>query len=499
MSSEATPIDRATSRSTNATDNLAAVQREAGESDDGTTLQRKLSLIELIALGVGAIVGAGIFVTTGEVAAHHAGPAIVLSFLLGAGACMCAALCYAEYSAMMPVSGSAYSYASATFGERVGWVVGWCLILEYLMAGSTVAIGWSGYLGSLLQSGGLTIPAALTAAPVAVSSTGEFILTGSVMNLPAAALLTLLTILALGGVRLSVRATAVLVSIKLAILLLFIVCGAFFVNPAHWQPFLPANTGEFGEFGWSGVVRGAGIIFYAYLGFDAVSTAGRETRNPQRNMPLGIIGSLVLCTVIYIAFSLVLTGLAPYSALGVPNPISVALSYAGEQLHFLKIGIEIAALVGLTSVLLVLLYAQSRVIFAFAKHGLVPQSLAKLGKRSKAPTNAVLSCGVFMTVAAGLLPIQAVSQLISMGTLTAFLVVCCGVLVLRVRQPDLQRPVRIPWAPVVCVLGMLTCGYLMVSMSTSTWTRFAAWVALGLVIYQLYGKRSAERARRQLG
>jgi basic amino acid/polyamine antiporter, APA family len=474
---------------------LANIQREADEQDGAGTLQRRLSPIQLIVLGVGAIIGAGIFVTTGEVAAHFTGPAIVLSFVLAAGCCLCAALCYAEYAAMMPVSGSAFAYATATFGERAGWTVGWCLILEYLMAAATVAIGWSGYFGALLESAGIHLAPALTASPVAFDANGNLTFTGAWLNAPAAILLCLLTALGLGGIRLSVRVTAGLVGIKLLVLLLFIGFGAFFVDPANWDPFLPENTGTPGEFGWSGVVRGAAVIFYAYLGFDAVSTAARETRNPQRNMPIGIIGSLALCTAIYIAFSLVLTGLAPYTALAAPNPVSVALSYAGEQLQFLKIGIELAASIGLVSVLMVLMYAQSRVIFAFARNGLAPAGLGKVGSRSNAPYNAVLLCGVVAILCAGLLPIDVLSQLISMGTLTAFVVVCLGVLVLRYRMPDLERPVRTPFAPFVCTAGAASCGYLMLSMSGATWWRFLAWVAVGLAIYELYGRRHAARLR----
>lgn len=468
---------------------LARAQRSATQRDDARTLQRLLSAPQLIVLGIGAIVGAGIFVSTGLVAAQHTGPAIVYSFAIAGLGCLCAALCYAEFAALVPVSGSAYTYVSAAFGQGCGWMIGWCLLLEYLMAAANVAVGWSGYLGSLLGSFGLSIPPGWSSPAFVVSAAHGMIRTGAVVNLPAVAVLGVLTALLSRGVRLSVRASAVLVAIKLAVITLFVVFGAAHVVRANWHPFVPPNSGAFGAFGWSGVLQGAGMIFYAYLGFDTVAAAARETRNPQRAVPIGILGSLFGCTVIYIAFALVLTGLAPYRALGAPNPVSVALSYAGPQLHFLKLAVEIGAVVGLTSVVLVLLYAQSRVIYAMAQDRLVPQVFCRVDPATRSPSVAVIVCGVVAAAAAGLFSIDVLSELISMGTLCAFVFVCAGVLYLRIARPVLDRPFRVPAAPLVCILGVVICGYLMIGLPAGTWWRFVSWLAIGAAIYLLYGRR----------
>jgi APA family basic amino acid/polyamine antiporter len=477
-------------------DNLDDVRRRAAERDGPQTLQRTLTSWQLMTLGVGAIIGAGIFVATGTVAANHAGPAVVLSFLLAASACLCAGLCYAEFAAMMPLSGSAYSYVYATFGRTTAWVIGWCLILEYLMAAATVAVSWSGYLVGLLSSLGITVSPQLSSPPFSLSTTRVLGATGAVLNVPAIVLLGSVTLLLIAGVRLSIRTTSLLVAIKLTVIALFIVCGAFFVEPRHWQPFLPPNTGQFGEFGWSGVVRGAAVVFYADLGFDTVSTAARETRNPQRSMPIGIVGSLLFCTAVYIAFSLVLTGLAPYSALAAPNPVSVALDYAGPPLHFLKIAVEVGVVVGLTSVVIALLYGQSRILYGMSQDGLVPRAFCKIRSRSNTPYASVLACGILAAAAAGLFPVEVLGELISIGTLCAFVFVCAAVLFLRVTRPELERPFRTPFAPLVCVAGVLICGYLMVGLPAATWLRFLAWLAIGMGIYLAYGRRRSAQAAR---
>ena len=471
-----------------AADNLTDLRARAGESDGPETLQRLLSAKQLIVLGIGAIVGAGIFVATGTVAAHNAGPAIVLSFLIAAAGCLCAALCYAEFAAMVPVSGSAYSYVYAAFGQGAAWLIGWCLILEYLMAAANVAVGWSAYFIALLRSLGVAINPAMSSSPLAAASHG-LIATGAVCNVPAILLLTAVTAVLAGGVRMSARANAVLVVAKLLVITLFVICGSFYVHPANWHPFVPENTGRLGEFGGSGVVRGAAAIFYAYLGFDTVSTAARETRDAQRSMPLGIIGSLLLCTMIYIAFSLVLTGLAPYRVLGVPNPASVALDYAGPGLYFVKVAVEIGAVLGLTSVALVLLYGQSRILFAMAQDGVVPAAFGHIRTRTRAPFIAIVACGVLAALTAGLLPTEVLGELISIGTLTAFVFVCGGVLYLRITCPEVHRPFRTPCAPVVCVAGMVICGYLIAMLPPATWWRFLAWIAVGAAIFLLYGRR----------
>jgi basic amino acid/polyamine antiporter, APA family len=470
---------------------LEHVLKRSREQDSAYTLQRTLTSPQLVALGIGATVGAGIFVATGIVAAQHTGPAIVLSFLVAAVACLCAGFCYAELAAMVPVSGSAYSYVYASFGPTVAWLIGWCLTLEYLMAAANVAVGWAGYFCALAQSIGIPISPRIAAPPFAVIVGSGLVKTSSFLNAPAIGILTALTLLLLRGVRLSVQMNAFLVAIKLAVILLFIICGAFFIHPANWHPFLPNNTGIFGEFGWSGVLQGAGMVFYAYLGFDTVSTAARETHNPQRSMPIGIIGSLVLTTVVYIAFSFVLTGLAPYRALAVASPVSAALDHAGPSLRFLKVAVEIGAVVGLTSVVLVLLFGQSRILFAMAQDGLVPAVFGKVGAHSKAPYAALFMCGSMATFAAGFLPVDVLGELVSIGTLFAFMFVCSSVLFLRLTKPNLPRPFRTPAAPLVCVFGILICGYLIFGLPHATWWRFLLWLALGGAIYLIYGHRKA--------
>lgn len=476
----------------NSNSNLSAVRRQALESDGPQTLQRTLGTSQLVLLGVGAIIGAGIFVATGTVAANNAGPAIVISLVLAAAACMCAGLCYAEFAAMMPVAGSAYSYVYATFGREAGWMIGWCLMLEYLMSAAIVAVGWSGYFSTLLHSLGFTIPAAIASPPFVISPTGVAA-TGAVINAPAVLLLAGVTALLIKGVRLSVRMNATLVAIKLSIIALFIVFAAPHIDTSNWQPFVPPNRGQFGELGWSGVLRGAGIIFYAYLGFDMVSAAAREARNPQRSMPYAIVGALALSTLIYIAFTLVLTGLAPYYMLGVPNPVSAALDHAGTHLQALKLIVEIGAVVGLTSVVLVILFGQSRILYALARDGLIPAAFGRISASSGVPLTSVLTCGIVATLAAGLLPIEVLGELISIGTLTAFAFVCAAVLVLRITRPDIERPFRTPFAPLICTAGTVICIYLMSVLPGATWRRFAAWLLLGIAIYVFVGARAARR------
>lgn len=473
---------------------IAASRRQVDEPDGPLTLQRTLSSGQLILLGIGAIVGAGIFVSTGTVAAVYAGPAIVISFVLAGLGCLCAGLCYAEFAAMLPASGSAYSYVFAAFGRVPAWLIGWCLLLEYLMAAANVAVGWSGYAQGFLSSLGLQLPMALSASPLAIDARGAVILSGAWINVPAVLILGGIALLLSRGVRLTVGVNTALVTLKLAILALFVTCGAFFIDPANWSPFLPPNLGHFGEFGWSGVVRGAGVIFYAYLGFDTVSTAARETRNPQLSLPIAIIGSLLICTVVYILFALVLTGIAPYRILHVANPISAALAHAGDRLLFLKVAVEIAALVGLTSVMLVLLYGQSRILYAMAQDGLVPSKLGRIAASSHAPQLAIVSGAAIAILAAGWLPMDVLAELISIGTLCAFIFVCIAVLVLRVRRPDLRRPFRVPAVWAIAPAGVAICGYLVAGLPAGTWMRFGAWTVLGLGFYAGYGRKRSSTA-----
>ena len=441
-------------------------------------LRRALGPGALVLLGIGAIIGAGIFVMTGQVAAQHAGPGLIISMGLAAVACTLAGLCYAELASMIPVAGSAYTYAYATLGELVAWIIGWDLVLEYALASSTVAIGWSATIVSLLADAGIALPGGITAAP---------------FNLPAALVILLITGLLVLGVKESARTNTIIVVVKLAVLLMFIVAGSFFVKPELWTPVVPPNTGTFGEFGWSGILRGAGIIFFAYIGFDAVSTAAQEAKNPQRDMPRGILGSLVVCTVLYVAVALVLLGIVDYRQLNVASPISVGIDATG--LTWLSPIIKIGAIAGMFSVMLVNLLAQPRIFFSMARDGLLPSWAAKVHPRFGTPHVTTMITGVIVAIAAATLPLNVLGQLVSMGTLLAFGIVCVGVLVLRRTDPALPRPFRAPLSPWLPAAGAAICLYLMLALPLATWLRLAVWLAAGLAIYFIFGRRNALRVR----
>ena len=411
------------------------------EANEGPALKRQLGPLQLILMGVGVTIGAGIFVITGTAAAQFAGPSIVLSFVIASVGCGFAALCYAEFASLMPVSGSAYSYAYATLGEVIAWVIGWNLIMEYVFAGSYIAVGWSGYCASLLHSAGVTLPAALSAAPIAVDSTG-LKLTGSVINLPAIVIALVAMLVARRGIGVSAAVNATIVALKVGVLVLFLICGAAYVRVDNWRPFIPPNTGHFGQFGLSGVLRGAAVVFVAYLGFDAVSTTAQETRRPQRDLPIGILGSLAICTVLYVAVSLVLTGLTSYHNLDVPNPLSVALRAVGGRLDFLTPFVDLAAVCGLASVLLVLMLAQPRILLAMGRDGLLPAAFGAIHPKFHTPSFGTVVAGCAVMVLSGLFPIDVLVQLVSLGTLTVFIAVCAGVIVLRRTRPELVRPFK---------------------------------------------------------
>jgi APA family basic amino acid/polyamine antiporter len=482
---------------------VADLQLEATQEH----LRRAIGPGNLTALGVGAIIGAGIFVLTGQAAAKYAGPAIVYSFLLAGLACAFAGLCYAEFSAMIPLAGSAYTYGYATLGELFAWIIGWDLILEYLFASATVAVGWSGYVVSLLKDWGITIPPEYAAAPydhVAPTDAGlnvwrifteGWTATGAVLNVPAMVIVALVTILLVVGIKESARFNNVIVAVKMAVILAFIGFGAFYVSSANWEPFVPPAEGD-GRFGWGGILRGAGVIFFAYIGFDAVSTAAQEVENPQRNMPIGILASLAICTVLYVAVSLVLTGLVDYRQLNVPDPIAVGIDAAGPGLAWLRPIVKIGAVAGLSSVILVMLLGQPRIFFTMARDGLLPPIFGDVHPRFRTPWVASILTGGTAMVVAGLFPIGLLGELVSIGTLLAFVIVCAGVLVLRYTDPDIHRPFRVPFVPVVPVLGVFSCGYLMYGLPVDTWARLFVWMALGLAIYFLYGRRHSKlRAR----
>ena len=467
------------------------------------SLKRVLGPVNLVLLGIGAVIGAGIFVLTGQAAASYAGPAIVISFLLAGTACALAGLCYAEFAAMIPIAGSAYTYGYATLGELFAWIIGWDLILEYLFAASTVAVGWSGYVVSFLRDFGIVIPAQYTSAPYAHAAPADAGLniwrlftegwstTGAVLNVPAMFIVGLLTVLLIVGISESATFNNLAVVIKVTVVLLFIAFGLAYINADNWKPFVPAAEGP-GQYGWDGIVRGAGVIFFAYIGFDAVSTAAQETRNPQKDMPIGILGSLAICTVLYIAVALVLTGIVHYSQLNVPDPIAVGINAAGEQLSWLRPIIKIGAIAGLSSVILVMLLGQPRIFYTMSQDGLLPPVFSSVHPRFRTPWVATALTGAVAMTFAGLLPIGLLGELVSIGTLLAFAIVCAGVLVLRYTDPERPRPFRTPLVPLVPLAGIGACLYLMLGLPVDTWARLIVWMGLGLAIYFLYGKRHSK-------
>jgi APA family basic amino acid/polyamine antiporter len=455
-------------------------------------LERTLGPWNLLALGIGAIIGAGIFVITGTAAAQYAGPAIMLSFVLGAVACAFVGLCYTEFATLIPISGSAYTYAYATLGELIAWIIGWDLILEYSMVAATVSVGWSGYIVSLLGDLGLHLPPALTASPGTVVQAADGSSVTAVFNLPAFAVVAALTVLLIVGVKESARVNVIIVIIKVAVVLVFIAAGAAFVVTANWHPFIPDNTGTFGQFGWTGILRGAAVVFFAYIGFDAVSTAAQEARNPQKHMPIGILGSLVVCTILYMAVAAVLTGLVPYPQLNVPDPIAKGIDATG--IGWLAVLVKIGALLGLTSVILVFLYGQSRIFFTMAGDGLLPPVFRKVHQRYRTPYLGHLILGLAVGIVGGLVPIGILGELVSIGTLFAFVVVCAGIIYLRRAQPDLARPFRCPAVPAVPIAGIACCLILMIGLPWDTWVRLVVWLAIGFVIYFGYSRRHSTLA-----
>jgi APA family basic amino acid/polyamine antiporter len=467
------------------------------------SLKRALGPINLTSLGVGAIIGAGIFVLTGKAAANYAGPAIVISFVLAGLACAFAGLCYAEFSAMIPVAGSAYTYGYATLGEFLAWIIGWDLILEYLFAASTVAAGWSEYVVSFLHEFGIHIPAAFTSAPYNHTAppdagwniwrlfTEGWVNTGAVLNVPAMLVVAVITVLLVVGIKESANFNNVVVAIKVSVILAFLAVGVAYINSANWHPFIPPAEGP-GKYGWSGVLRAAGVIFFAYIGFDAVSTAAQEAKRPQRDMPIGILGSLAICTVLYIAVALVLTGIISYTQLNVGAPVAVAVDSLGKGVAWLRPIIKIGAIAGLSSVILVMLLGQPRIFYTMSKDGLLPPMFSVVHPRFRTPWLAQILTGLLAMLMAGLFPIGLLGELVSIGTLLAFAIVCAGVLVLRFTDPQIPRPFRTPMVNLVAPLGVLFCGYLMYGLPPDTWARLIVWMLIGLVIYFGYSRRHSK-------
>ncbi|OKP92406.1 amino acid permease [Paenibacillus sp. P32E] len=445
----------------------------APASAEGVKLSKTLGALDLTMLGVGAIIGTGIFVMTGVAAAEHAGPALVLSFVLAGIACVLSALCYSEFASTIPVSGSAYAYSYVAFGELLAWILGWDLVLEYGVAAAAVSSGWSGYFQGLLDGFGLHLPTALSGAYNADK--------GTFINLPAIIIILLISFLLTRGVKETARFNAIMVIIKLTVVILFIVTGVFYVKPENWTPFMP--------FGLHGVVNGAATVFFAYIGFDALSTAAEEVKRPQRDLPIGIISSLAICTVLYIVVSLVLTGIVPYQSLNVSDPVSFALRFVDQNM--IAGLISVGAIAGMTTVLLVLLFGQTRLMFAISRDGLLPQTLSKVSSKTHTPVRSTWMVGGIIAVVTGFVPLDRLANLTSIGTLFAFLVVSLGVIALRYTHPNLKRGFKVPWVPVIPLLSAAACGYLMYNLGRDTWIGFVIWLVIGLIIYALYGyKRS---------
>jgi APA family basic amino acid/polyamine antiporter len=462
------------------------------EAERGT-LRRVLGPLNLTALGIGSIIGTGIFVLTGTAASMHAGPALVLSMIIAAVACAFAGLCYAELASMIPVAGSAYTYAYATVGELVAWIIGWDLVLEYALSASTIAVGWSGYFVSLMGDIGIHIPGALATAPGTMITMPDGSTVAGVFNLPATIVTLLVSGLLIVGIKESANANAVLVVVKSLVLVLFVVAGAAYVNRENLTPFIPPNTGEFGSFGWSGVLRGAAVIFFAFIGFDAVSTAAQEAKNPQRDMPIGILASLAICTVLYIAVAIVLTGIVHYDRLDTASPLAVGIDATG--LTWLSPVIKVSALFGMFSTMVVQLIGQTRIFYSMSRDGLLPPMFGRIHPRFRTPWLSTMVTAAVIAVAAGLLPITVLGQLVSMGTLLAFVLACIGILILRRTAPHLERPFRTPWMPWVPIFGAAVCLLQMLSLPWATWERLFIWLALGLAVYFLYGRRRAASVR----
>ncbi|MFZ0006637.1 MAG: amino acid permease [Steroidobacteraceae bacterium] len=457
-------------------------------------LKQVLSARALIAIGLGATIGSGIFVLTGTVAANHSGPAITLSLLIAAFGGGLAAMCYSEFAAFLPVPGSAYSYTYATLGEALAWFIGWNLLLEYAISASAVAVSWSAYVVSLLGDAHISLPAALVNAPLGLDAHEHVVRTGALINVPAVLIIAAMTALLYFGVRGSAGANSVMVSLKVGIIVIIVIAGLKFVDAANWKPYIPPNTGTFGHFGWSGVLRGAAIIFFSYVGFDTASTTTLEARNPQRDLPIGILGALIISAVLYVAMATILTGMVPFQKLDSDAPVAVALD-AHRQLSWLSPVLKVGVIAGMTSVILTSLLGQPRILLSMADDGLLPPAVSRCHPRFKTPHVATVWTGVFAAAIAAVFPLDLLADLISMGILLAFAVVCAGVLVLRRTRPDAHRPFRVPWAPVTCVLGTVFCLGMTLTLSLENWMRLVIWTALGMSIYAFYGFKHSHLRR----
>ena len=475
-------------------DRLLVKKTDFSDADaaEGPCLKRTLGPWGLTALGIGAVIGGGIFVITGQAAAEHAGPAIVLCFIMAAVCCSFTALCYAEFATLIPMSGSSYSYAYATLGELVAWFIGWNMVLEYGVSASAVAVSWTGYFTSLLDHFGIHLPASLTNAPLAFTD-NHLVVTGALINLPAVAIVLALTWVCYVGIKESSGANLAMVILKVALIVIVIVVGAHYVNPAYWHPFIPENQGP-EKYGWAGIMRASTLVFFAYIGFEATSTAAQEAKNPQRDLPISTLVSLAVCTVLYIGMAAVITGLLPFDQLGTSEPVVTAVK-AHPQLNWLRWVVEIGALIGLSSVVLVMIIAQPRIFMIMGNDGLLPPVFAKIHPRYKTPHINTVITGIGIAALAAVFPLDVLGDLVSMGTLIAFVAVCAGVLILRYTRPDLPRTFRVPWAPVICTLGVLCCLGLLYWENWYQWLLMGIWTAIGLAIYFGYGYRHSRLRR----
>jgi len=458
----------------------------AADNTHGVALQRTLGPWGLTALGIGAVIGGGIFVITGQAAAEHAGPAIILAFVIAAICCSFTALCYAEFATLIPMSGSSYSYAYASLGELLAWFIGWNMVAEYGISASAVAASWTGYFTSLLDHMGLHLPVALTEAPLAFTK-GGLVVTGHLFNLPAVAIVMALTWLCYIGIRESSGLNALMVLVKVGLIIIVVVAGYRYVNPENWHPFIPEPQGD-GKYGWSGIMRGAAMVFFAYIGFEATSTAAQECKTPQRDLPFGILVSLVICTVLYLAMAAVLTGLVPYTLLDTAEPLVTAVA-AHPELDWLRLIVEIGAMIGLSSVILVMIIAQPRIFMIMARDGMLPKVFAKVHPRHRTPHINTLITGSMIALLAAVFPLDLLANLTSMGTLIAFSAVCAGVLILRYTLPDLPRTFRVPWVWFTCLAGVACCFALLFSLDWFNWAILGGWTLLGFAIYFLYSRK----------
>ena len=471
---------------------MAVLMQEAQETGSHT-LKRTLGAWGLIALGIGAIIGAGLFSITGMAAANHAGPAITISFVVAAMGCLFAGLCYAEFASMIPVAGSAYTYSYATMGEFIAWIIGWDLVLEYAVGAATVGISWSRYLIIFLADFGIHLPEALTLGPW----------DGGIINLPAVFIIVLMSLLLIKGTRESAFVNAIIVALKVSVVLVFIILGWSYINNDNYTPYIPDNTGTFGDNGFSGVIIAAAIVFFAYIGFDAVSTAAQEAKTPKKDMPWGILGSLAICTVLYILFAHVMTGVTPYTSFSGKDgiaPVAVAINQMGEanaagvvepDYPWLNRAIIVAILGGYASVILVMLMGQSRVFFSMSKDGLIPRIFSSVNPKTQTPAKNNLFFMLFVSLFAAFVPARVVGEMTSIGTLFAFILVCLGIWVMRKKMPELPRAFKTPLVPLVPILGIITCLFMMVFLPMDTWIRLLLWMLIGLDIYLVYGAKNS--------